>query len=388
MNCQPHHDDDQVSVDRCFMNEALALARGVPDRTWPNPPVGAVVVRGGKVIGRGSHLGPGQPHAEPVALDEAGPEARGATLYVTLEPCNHRGRTAPCVPRILASGISRVVAAIRDPNPLVAGGGGRYLRDRGVEVIVGVQAEEALDLVWPFVVTDCFQRTYVELKTAISLDGKFAPLVEERKDSAPVYLTGSKARHDVHRRRRLVDLVLVGEGTVRADSPRLDGRLARSDADVPVAEPTAGYVDSDLSWTGGFNRESYFVFAGEQASGVAARSDIERDGGRIVFCAEGPKGLDPASILAEASALGISTMMVEGGPRLASSFLAANLIDRWVNYLAPVVIGRGIGWPQEGFGSMLPHGDFHLTRVSRFGKDLMTIHDNRSFSNTLSEVII
>lgn len=379
---------DQSAVDRRFMEEALALARGVSGRTWPNPPVGAVIVRDGHVVGRGAHEGPGLPHAEPVALDQAGEAARGATLYVTLEPCNHRGRTGPCVPRILQSGIARVVMAMRDPNPRVAGGGCHYLRERGIEIKVGVEVEQALDLVWPFVVTKGFGRPYVELKTAVSLDGKFAPLDSDRKGAVPVYLTGTKARHDVHRRRRRVDLVLVGEGTVRADSPSLDGRLARSDEDVPSIDPAAGYVDTDLSWSGGFRRDSYLVFAGNGARDAAARAAIERDGGRIVFCAEGSGGVDPAGLLAELAALGLYTVMLEGGPLLATSFLGAGLVDRWINYLAPVALGRGVAWPGDLTGPALPRCDFRLTESRQFGQDLRTIHDLCSFTDTLAEVVL
>lgn len=386
------HGSDPLERDRAFMDEALALARSVPGRTWPNPPVGAVIVRDGRIVGRGAHQGPGRAHAEPVALDDAGDLARGATLYITLEPCNHHGRTAPCVPSIVRAGIARVVVAMRDPNPRVAGGGCRYLRERGIEVKVGVGAQEALDLVWPFVVTDGFSRPYVELKIAVSLDGRFAPLDADRKKDGAVYLTGSKARHDVHRRRRRVDLVLVGEGTVRSDAPRLDGRLARSDEDVPQVDPLAGYVDTDLSWTGGFNRDEYLVFAGESARDARVRAEIERDGGRIVFCAEGPGGLDPQAVLAAAAARDLHTLMIEGGPRLALSFLRANLVDRWINYLAPVVLGRGVGWPDEDGDpaptGALPRCDFLLTATRRFANDLMTIHDLRSFADTLAEVII
>jgi diaminohydroxyphosphoribosylaminopyrimidine deaminase / 5-amino-6-(5-phosphoribosylamino)uracil reductase len=388
LHSQLKHGHDQSAADLGFMAEALAQARGVPGRTWPNPPVGAVVVREGQIVGRGAHQGPGLPHAEPVALDQAGEAARGATLYVTLEPCNHRGRTGPCVQRVLEAGIARVVMAMRDPNPQVTGGGCHYLRERGVEIKVGVMAEEALEMVWPFVVTDGFKRPYVELKTAVSLDGKLAPLNGDRKPSAPVYLTGSKARHDVHRRRRRLDLVLVGEGTVRADAPRLDGRLARSDEDVPSIDPFAAYVDTDLSWNGGFQRDSYLVFAGQRARVSENRAAVENDGGRIVFCAEGSGGVDPASLLAELGALELHAMMLEGGPRLALSFLGAGLIDRWINYLAPVAMGRGVGWPNDQTGPALPRCDFNLTDSRQFGEDLRTVHDLRSFSDTLAEVII
>ncbi len=380
-------DGEYTPEDLKFMDEALRLARSIERRTWPNPPVGAVVVQQGRIVGRGAHPGPGQPHAEPIALDEAGIAARGATLYVTLEPCNHHGRTAPCGPRIAEAGISRVVCAMRDPNPHVAGGGARFLRERGIEVRIGARAEQALEMVWPFAVTAGFERPYVELKTAVSLDGKFAPRPQDRRGTAPVYLTGSRARHDVHRRRRWVDLVLIGEGTARVEAARLDGRLARSDQDVPQAEPAAGYVDTDLSWTGGLDRDEYFVFAGESARDAETRGRIEADGGRIVFCPECERGVDPRGLLAQAEGLDLHTIMLEGGPRLAASFLATDQIDRWINYIAPVVLGCGVGWPEDCGGPAVPRCDMHLTRCTRFEQDLQTIYDCRSFQRTLSEVI-
>ncbi|MEN8007106.1 MAG: bifunctional diaminohydroxyphosphoribosylaminopyrimidine deaminase/5-amino-6-(5-phosphoribosylamino)uracil reductase RibD [Candidatus Krumholzibacteriota bacterium] len=387
MDCKSRYRDDQAALDNCFMAEAVSLARGVESRTWPNPPVGAVVVRDGAVIGRGAHEGPGRPHAEPLALAEAGELARGATLYVTLEPCNHQGRTPPCAPAVATSGLSRVVVAMRDPNPTVSGGGCRYLRDRGLDVTCGVLADEALEMIWPFVATDNFTHAYVELKTALSLDGRFAPPPDSRRETAPVFLTGQAARRDVHRRRRRVDLVLVGEGTVRADNPRLDGRLAAADAEVPASEPMAGYVDTDLSWTGGFNRDQYLVFAGHGARESENRERIEADGGEIVFCRETAGKVDPAGLCEAAVCRDLLTIMVEGGPRLAASFLRAGLVDRWVRYLAPTVLHDGVGWP-GGLGIEGPQNNFSLTRQLRVGDDLQVIHDRRSFAAVLARVTV
>ena len=387
VDCTSRYRDEQAALDRCFMAEAVSLARGVRSRTWPNPPVGAVVVRDGTVIGRGAHEGPDRPHAEPLALAEAGEKARGATLYVTLEPCNHQGRTPPCAPAVAASGVSRVVVAMRDPNPTVSGGGCRYLRDRGMDVICGVLAEESLELIWPFVTTDNFTHAYVELKTALSLDGRFAPPAESRLQSAPVYLTGQAALHDVHCRRRRVDLVLVGEGTVRADNPRLDGRLAADCAEVPEDEPVAGYVDTDLSWTGGFQRDHYLVFAGNNAREAANRAKVEADGGEILFCRETGGGVDPAGICEAAVCRDKLTIMVEGGPRLAASFLKADLVDRWVRYLAPMVLSDGVGWP-GGLGYDGSPNVFSLTRHLRVGDDLQVIHDRRNFADVLARVTL
>jgi diaminohydroxyphosphoribosylaminopyrimidine deaminase/5-amino-6-(5-phosphoribosylamino)uracil reductase len=370
--------------DQAHMAAALALARATARRTWPNPPVGAVVVRDGEVVGRGAHAGAGEPHAEPLALAEAGAAALGATLYVTLEPCNHEGRTPPCAPTVHAAGVARVVVAMRDPNPAVTGGGCRWLRDRGLTVDVGVCAEEALELAWPFAAGDGLARPWVELKTATTLDSRFAPPACVRTAAAPFFLTGPEARRDVHRRRRRVDAVLVGEGTVRADRPRLDGRDAADHEDVPRTEPVAAYCDTDLSWDGGFRRDSYLVLAGERAAADADRvAAIAADGGEVVACREQDGRLVPADALARLRERGLFTVMVEGGPRLAASFLAADLVDRWLRYEAPRVLGAGLGWPDGG--APAPHG-FHVTRTERHGADLLTVLDRRDFGALLAEV--
>jgi len=384
----PSLDPERLSRDERdhrFMGEALALARDLPGRTWPNPPVGAVVVKDGRIVGRGAHTGPGTDHAEPRALREAGVLARGATLYVTLEPCNHTGRTGPCAPVVHESGVTRVVVAMRDPNPGVRGGGCRWLRDRGLDVAIGVRAEEALDLVWPFVCTGNFRRPYLELKTAVSLDGRFAPPESERRERRPVFLTGPEARAEVHRRRRWLDLILVGEGTARADTPRLDGRLAPAHA-CPAADPRAGYVDTDLSWTGGLDREEFLVFTGEEAAESPNRTAVESAGGRLVFCRTRDGRVDPAGILERCGDLGVHALMLEGGPRLAASFLAAGLVDRWVRQTSPVVLGAGVGWPQaEGTAPSRP---FTLTRTVRRGEDLEAVYDRRDFHAALAQVTV
>ena len=389
----------RANRERAFMAEALAVAARIERRPWPNPPVGAVVVKDGEVIGRGAHLGAGQPHAERVALEQAGTGAHGATLYCTLEPCNHHGRTPPCAPVVASSGVGHVVIGVCDLNPTVSGGGIELLRAAGIDVTVGVAAAACLDLIWPFVVTDGFQRPYVELKSAASLDGRFS-VPQQRDDGrsahptdlpdrvGPVYLTGLAARGDVHLRRRWVDLVLVGEETARRDRPQLDGRLVAAGCACPVAEPAAGYVDSDASYTGGLARETYFLFHG----GSAVPQPPPRSwpaGAQPVACALQDGHVDPHDLLQRAADLGIATIMLEGGPRLASAFLAADLIDRWVHYIAPVVLGAGARWPDApvfGNGGRSDPPAWTLTRCDRFGADLRTIHDRRDFAATLRQV--
>jgi len=369
-----------------WMADALELARGTAARTWPNPPVGALVVRDGEVVGRGRHEGVGTPHAEPLALAAAGEAARGATLYVTLEPCNHQGATGPCAPVVEQSGVSRVVVAMRDPNPAVIGGGCRYLRDRGVEVTVGVLAPEALEMIWPFAVTDNFTRAFVELKTAHSLDGYWAPPSATRRQKAPVYLTGDQSRLEVHCRRRRADLVIVGEGTVIADQPRLDGRLAVGRSDVPGTEPLAAYVDTDLSWRGGFQRETYVVFAGRGALESEARQAVEADGGRVIFCREIDGHVDPVDLVVKARGNGFLSLMVEGGPQLAAAFLRAGVVDRWARFQAPVILGDGVGWPRGFLGAETWLRGFSLTSARPVGADLLAVYDRCCFDDVWARV--
>jgi len=374
----------ELAAAERYLAEALELAACVPERTWPNPPVGAVVVRDGKIVGRGAHRGAGSPHAEQVALADAGPRAQGATLYCTLEPCNHAGHTPPCAPAVAASGVRRVVIGVADPNPRVAGGGIGVLREAGLEVHLGVLARQTLELIWPFVATDAFARPYVELKTASSLDDRFAPPRPKDAAAGPIYLTGEAARHDVHVRRRWVDLVLVGKRTAQLDRPQLDGRLAGDSDRCPGAEPAAGYVDTGLSYTGGLARPGYLVFTGQREP--AATERIEASGGRVIVCDERNGRVDPRSLLAQAHELQIHTIMVEGGPCLAASFLAAGCVDRWVRYVAPSVCGGGASWP-DSFGPIADTADrFHATGAELIGDDLRLIHDRRDFVSTLERI--
>jgi diaminohydroxyphosphoribosylaminopyrimidine deaminase / 5-amino-6-(5-phosphoribosylamino)uracil reductase len=362
-------------VDDRFMAEALDLARRIPGRTWPNPPVGAVVVQDGEVVGRGAHHGAGLPHAEWLALRMAGEQARGATLYLTLEPCNHHGRTPPCTDAILRAGVARVVIGVRDPNPHVKGAGMDRLLGEGVEVSLGISAADCLELIWPFVATDGFVRPYVELKTAVSLDGRFGP--HRRPPAAapgPTYLTGEEARREVHVRRRWLDLVLVGRGTAAADRPRLDTRLAPLDAACPSAEPLAGYVDTRLALAAGLRRERGVVFCAQDAPGDPPA------GFEALRCPAGAEGIHPAALLEAASARQVCAVLLEGGPRLAASFLTAGLVDRWTQYTAPVVLGDGVTWP-AGFD--IAGGGFSLTRSEPVGDDLRATWDRLDFAATL-----
>jgi diaminohydroxyphosphoribosylaminopyrimidine deaminase / 5-amino-6-(5-phosphoribosylamino)uracil reductase len=377
---------NSVPDDRSLMLEAIRLAGTIPARPWPNPPVGALVVDAvGRVVGRGAHHGPGRPHAETIALEEAGSRARGATLYCTLEPCNHQGRTPPCAPRVAESGIARLVIALRDPNPNVAGGGAARVARAGVPVTVGVAAEEAAELLWPFVATRAFTRPYILLKTATSLDGRFAP-PRDAGVTGPVYLTSVDSRREVHRLRRWADLVLVGSRTILADRPTLDGRLASSDRDCPDAEPRPGYADTDLSVNASWPGRPHLVFGGRESARSERAREIEASGGTVVVCDERDGRVVPTALVEALTGAGVHTVMLEGGPALAQSFLAAGLVDRWVAFVAPIVLGGGPTWP----GSSAPELEaepmptsFSLTRCRHVGADAMIVLDRLPFADTV-----
>jgi diaminohydroxyphosphoribosylaminopyrimidine deaminase/5-amino-6-(5-phosphoribosylamino)uracil reductase len=371
--------------DDAFMAEALGLAGRVPRRPWPNPPVGAIVVKDGRTVGRGAHLGAGTPHAEIVALREAGALARGATLYCTLEPCNHEGRTPPCAPRVAASGIARAVIGVADPNRHVCGGGVSVMRGAGIEVSMGLRGDEALDLIWPFAATGAFERPFVVLKTATSLDGRFAP-PGEAASPAPRYLTGPESRRDVHRLRRWCDVVLVGERTMAMDRPRLDGRLADASDPCPAADPVPAWADTDLSFDGGWPGREHWAFAGTGARTEARRPAVEARGGRVVICAVEGGRVKPASIVAEFGRLGGHVLLVEGGPTLAWAFLEAGVVDRWVSYTAPTLLGSGVGWPPAAArAGHLPA--FTLTRVERCGGDVKAVFDRACVGDVLTGLV-
>lgn len=362
--------------DEHFLREALDLAGRIERRPWPNPPVGALVVRDGAVVGRGAHHGAGLAHAERLALAEAGDRAHGATLYCTLEPCRHQGRTPPCTEAIIAAGIARVVAAIRDLNPAAAGGA-EVLRRAGVEVALGTLAGPCLELIWPFAATDGFARPYVELKTATSLDGRFA--AADDPVGRPSYLTGEAARRRVHERRRWFDLVLVGAGTARRDRPRLDARLAAAEACCPRAEPAAGCVLGRSADAAGvaLDRPAWLCF---HPRGAAPRL---ADGAEPIAVPAGPLGVDPAGLVAVCRERGLQAIYLEGGPRLAATFLGAGLVDRWVQHTAPRYLGDGPTWPQGGIRPAA--GGFHLTRHERLEGDLCAVWDRRDFGALVAE---
>ncbi|MDO3704240.1 bifunctional diaminohydroxyphosphoribosylaminopyrimidine deaminase/5-amino-6-(5-phosphoribosylamino)uracil reductase RibD [Micromonospora sp. C28SCA-DRY-2] len=339
-----------VSVDEAMRRAIELAARGL-GTTSPNPVVGCVLLDAdGRVVGEGFHAYAGGPHAEIVALAQAGERARGGTAVVTLEPCDHTGRTGPCSTALVQAGVARVVIAVPDPNP-VASGGAATLRAAGVQVDLGVRAAEAEagNIAW----LTSMRRgwPYVIWKYAATLDGRSAAA-----DGTSMWITSEAARMDVHALRGTVDAVLVGVGTVLADDPRLTARNLR-DGTLAIRQPLRVVVDS----------------AGRTPAGARVR-----DGAAPTWIATtdevgaGPDGgVDLPALLAALHGRGVRAVLLEGGPRLAGAFLAAGLVDKVVGYLAPRLLGAGpAALVDAGVTTIAEAIDLELTDVTQIGPDL------------------
>jgi diaminohydroxyphosphoribosylaminopyrimidine deaminase/5-amino-6-(5-phosphoribosylamino)uracil reductase len=316
---------ESKAADQRFMQLALTLGRRGQGLTWPNPAVGAVVVKDGVIIGRGWTQPGGRPHAEPEALRRAGEAARGATLYVTLEPCSHIGKSPPCADAIIAAGIARVVSAIEDPNPEVAGQGHAKLRAAGISVDIGLGAAEAArDHAGHFRrVRD--RRPHVILKLAVSSDDKIG--AAGRK---PVAISGEAAKARVHLLRAQCDAVLVGIGTVLSDDPLLTCRLPG----MAACSPVRVVLDRNLRIPGSSSlvhsaRETPLWVMTSNLAEARAAMKLGAAGAQVIRVATAttPPGLDLGGVLRALSEKGITRLLVEGGARVASSFVAAGLVD-------------------------------------------------------------
>ena len=348
------------------MRRAMALAEEVRASTAPNPWVGAVVVPAGTSDPAGGSAGrdpsappsyegatapPGGPHAEVTALAAAGPAARGATLYATLEPCAHHGRTPPCTDAIVAAGVARVVIGVEDPDPQVAGRGIAVLEEAGIDVTVGVAAGEVAEQLAPYLKHRRTGRPWVVLKLAASLDARTAA-----PDGTSRWITGEAARRDVHRLRARSDAVLVGAGTVRADDPELTVRL---DGDGDGDGNGNGSGDRD-GHGHGERPQPLRVVLGQAPEDAKVRPALELSG-------------DLPDVLAELGRRGVLQLLVEGGATVAHDFHAAGLVDRYVLYLAPVFFGGDDARPLfagPGAGTIADVWRGKLVSVERIGEDL------------------
>ncbi len=323
------------AADQRFMALALTLGRRGQGRCWPNPAVGAVIVKDGVIMGRGWTQPGGRPHAEVEALRRAGDAARGATLYVTLEPCSHHGKSPPCADAVIAAGIARVVSAIEDPNPEVAGQGHARLRAAGITVDVGLSAAEAArDHAGHFRrIRD--KRPHVILKLAVSSDDKIA--AAGRK---PVAITGDAAKARVHLLRAQSDAILVGIGTVLADDPLLTTRLPGMEAQSPVRV----VLDRSLRLPGSSKlvhsaRETPLWVMTSNLAEAPAAMKLGAAGAQVIRVATAPPGLDLQAVLHALAEKGITRLLVEGGSRVASSFVAAGLVDEVWLLRGPEAVG-------------------------------------------------
>ncbi len=357
-------------ADLAFMREALALAAHSIALSEPNPRVGCVIATAdGRVLGRGHTQEAGGPHAEVMALRDAaaqGHDVRGATAYVTLEPCSHHGRTPPCCDALIAAGLGRVVAASQDPNPLVAGNGVERLRAHGIAVTSGLLADEARELNIGFFSRMLRGRPWVRLKTAISLDGRTA-----LENGASQWITGEAARADGHAWRKRAGAILTGVGTVLEDDPRLDVRLV----DTP-RQPLRVIVDSALQTPAGARilqpPGAVLVYAAQHAS---AREDVLRAQGAEIAHAPGPLGkVDLAVMLTDLAQRGVNELHVEAGHKLSGSFVRAGLVDEFLVYQAPRLLGIGQGLARFGPLESLDEAPaLRFVAIARVGDDLRLI---------------
>jgi diaminohydroxyphosphoribosylaminopyrimidine deaminase/5-amino-6-(5-phosphoribosylamino)uracil reductase len=359
-----------VVADTELMQRALVQGETARRRSAPNPWVGAVVVSDGDVIGEGATQPPGGAHAEVEALRAAGERARGATLYTTLEPCSHEGRTGPCVVAVADAGVARVVVALEDPDPQVAGRGIAQLRERGITVDVGVGAEAAARALAPYLLHRRLGRAYTVVKTAMSLDGRIAA-----RDGSSKWITGAASRADAHRLRAESQAIVIGAGTALADRPRLTVR----DADGPVhTQPLRVLLDAH----GRVPAEGP-LFDPELAPTLVVTTDAAPDAVSSAWLEAGAKvltvppsaratGVDLAATLEVLGRLGVLQALVEGGAALSGALIDEQLTDRLVTYVAPTVLGRD-GRPAldlAGPERIADAARWRLVDVARVGLDV------------------
>ncbi|MBV9248588.1 MAG: bifunctional diaminohydroxyphosphoribosylaminopyrimidine deaminase/5-amino-6-(5-phosphoribosylamino)uracil reductase RibD [Acetobacteraceae bacterium] len=356
--------------DLTHMRAALALARRGLGNTWPNPSVGCVVVNHGRVVGRAVTAPGGRPHAEPLALAMAGEDTRGATVYATLEPCCHWGRTPPCTDALIAAGVSRVVIAVRDPDPRVHAQGIARLRAAGIAVEDGLLRDEADEIVAGFRIRLTEGRPLVTLKLASTLDGRIATHGGESR-----WITGAQARRAAHALRGRHDGVLVGVGTVMADDPELTCRLEGFRSTPLVRIVADSHLRTPLT-------SRLLITAHETPTWMLIREGTDPDrrtavaglGVRLLEVPGAPSGVDLTAGLAALATAGITRLLVEGGAQIAAALLRSELVDRIAWFHAPAIVG-GDGWPAvQAFGIEKLGAVPRFTRRSTIsvGEDMLT----------------
>jgi diaminohydroxyphosphoribosylaminopyrimidine deaminase / 5-amino-6-(5-phosphoribosylamino)uracil reductase len=364
---------DSKAADRRFMQLALTLGRRGLGRTWPNPAVGAVVVKDGVIVGRGWTQVGGRPHAEPVALAQAGEAARGATLYVTLEPCSHVGKSPPCADAVIAAGVKRVVSAIEDPNPDVAGQGHARLRAAGIAVDVGLEAEEAARAHAGHFRRVREHRPHVILKLAVSADDKIAA-----RGHTQVAISGDAAKARVHLLRAQCDAIMVGIGTVLSDDPLLTCRLPGMEARSPVRVvlDRSSRIPAQSRLVRSARSTPLWIVTSNGAEAPAAAM-LGAAGAQVIRVASTPQGLDLSDVLHALAGRGITRLLVEGGARVASSFVAADLVDEFWLLRGPKPIGAD-GVAALGalpLSAITQSPAFRLHDSESLGPDTLTVYE-------------
>jgi len=364
---------DSKAADRRFMQLALTLGRRGLGRTWPNPAVGTVVVKDGLIVGRGWTQAGGRPHAEPVALARAGEAARGATLYVTLEPCSHVGKSPPCTDAVIAAGVKRVVSAIEDPNPEVAGQGHAKLRAAGIAVDIGCEAEEAARDHAGHFRRVREHRPHVILKLAVSTDDKIAA-----SGHKPVAISGEVAKARMHLLRAQCDAILVGIGTVLSDDPMLSCRLPGMEARSPVRVvlDRALRIPGTSRLVHSARGTPPWVVTSNLAEAPAAAM-LGAAGAQVIRVASTPAELDLLAVLHALAERGITRLLVEGGARVASSFVASGLVDEFWLLRGPKPIGAdGVAALDALPLSTITQSSAFCVRASEsLGSDTLTVYE-------------
>ncbi len=357
-------------TDHEYMQQALSLARRANGFTSPNPSVGAIVVKKGIIVGKGFHKAAGLPHAEVEALNDAGPQAMGATLYVTLEPCNHFGKTPPCTHKIVKAGIKKVVVGCIDPNPRVCGDGLSYLKDNGLTIVSDVLEKESKRLIEAFSWYTQHETPFVILKCASTLDGRIATSTGNSK-----WITNEKSRNHVHQIRHEVDAILVGSGTLHADNPSLTSRIDG----VRTKDPSRIVLDTHLTVKEDANlivQESNaktIIVTGPEVSGEK-KAMLEKKGVQILQVSLKDNRLDLNELMIRLGQMSILSVLVEGGSHVAGSFVRCGIVNKVMYFLAPRFLGGSDGSPVfEGKGPLLIKDAFKLkdVAVTQFDDDIL-----------------
>ncbi|MBJ6724215.1 bifunctional diaminohydroxyphosphoribosylaminopyrimidine deaminase/5-amino-6-(5-phosphoribosylamino)uracil reductase RibD [Geomonas sp. Red875] len=348
-----------------MMRKAIALAARGVGKTAPNPAVGCVIVRDGAIVGTGWHRKAGTPHAEVHALAAAGPLAEGADVYVTLEPCAHYGKTPPCAEALVAARVGRVFVGQLDPNPLVAGKGMQILRDAGISVESGILEENCRRLNEPFLKWITTRRPFVVLKSALTLDGKTATASGDSQ-----WVTSAPARREVHRLRGILDAIMVGVGTVQKDDPLLTCRIPGGKNPVRIVVDSGLNVPLHAALLDGKVARTIVATCNTD---FAKQAEVARHGAEILVCREKDGQVDLDDLFAKLGALGLQSVLLEGGSRLAGSALRAGCIDKCLIFVAPkLVAGEGMGlFAGAGVGLMKDAIALEQVKVRKIGPDLL-----------------